>query len=276
MAKQMLKEKGIDIKVVTTLHGTDITLVGSHPNYKTAVEFSINNSDVVTTVSESLKKDTLRLFNIRKDIKVIHNFIDFEKYPEIHSEECQRDNIASNNERIISHISNLRPVKRAKDVIKIFYKIQQEIPSKLLLVGEGPDRENIENLAKELGIIDKILFLGNSNEVNKLLCYSDLFLLPSETESFGLAALEAMAARTPVISTNSGGLPEVNIQGVTGFLSNVGDTDEMAKNGVFILKDDETLLRFKQNALEQAKQFSMQNVLPSYKEVYREVVGDCC
>jgi N-acetyl-alpha-D-glucosaminyl L-malate synthase BshA len=276
MAKQMLKEKGIDIKVVTTLHGTDITLVGSHPNYKTAVEFSINNSDVVTTVSESLKKDTLRLFNIRKDIKVIHNFIDFEKYPEIHSEECQRDNIASNNERIISHISNLRPVKRAKDVIKIFYKIQQEIPSKLLLVGEGPDRENIENLAKELGIIDKILFLGNSNEVNKLLCYSDLFLLPSETESFGLAALEAMAARTPVISTNSGGLPEVNIEGVTGFLSNVGDTDEMAKNGVFILKDDETLLRFKQNALEQAKQFSMQNVLPSYKEVYREVVGDCC
>jgi N-acetyl-alpha-D-glucosaminyl L-malate synthase BshA len=276
MAKQMLKEKGVDIKVVTTLHGTDITLVGSHPNYKTAVEFSINNSDVVTTVSESLKKDTLRLFNIRKDIKVIHNFIDFEKYPEIHSEECQRGNIASDNERIISHISNLRPVKRAKDVIKIFYKIQQEIPSKLLLVGEGPDREIIENLAKELGIIDKILFLGNSNEVNKLLCYSDLFLLPSETESFGLAALEAMAARTPVISTNSGGLPEVNIQGVTGFLSNVGDTDEMAKNGVFILKDDATLLRFKQNALEQAKQFSMQNVLPSYKEVYREVVADCC
>ncbi|SFS34348.1 N-acetyl-alpha-D-glucosaminyl L-malate synthase BshA [Lutibacter maritimus] len=276
MAKQMLKEKGIDIKVVTTLHGTDITLVGSHPNYKTAVEFSINNSDVVTTVSESLKKDTLRLFNIRKDIKVIHNFIDFEKYPEIHSEECQRGNIASDNERIISHISNLRPVKRAKDVIKIFYKIQQEIPSKLLLVGEGPDREIIENLAKELGIIDKILFLGNSNEVNKLLCYSDLFLLPSETESFGLAALEAMAARTPVISTNSGGLPEVNIQGVTGFLSNVGDTDEMAKNGIFILKDEETLQQFKQNALEQAKQFSMQNVLPSYKEVYREVVADCC
>ncbi|MBI9042297.1 N-acetyl-alpha-D-glucosaminyl L-malate synthase BshA [Lutibacter sp.] len=276
MAKQMLKEKGVDIKVVTTLHGTDITLVGSHPNYKTAVEFSINNSDIVTTVSESLKRDTLRLFNIRKDIKVIHNFIDFEKYPEIHSEECQRNNIANENERIITHISNLRPVKRAKDVIKIFYKIQQEIPSKLLLVGEGPDRESIENLAKELGIIDKILFLGNSNEVNKLLCYSDLFLLPSETESFGLAALEAMAARTPVISTNSGGLPEVNIQGVTGFLSDVGDTDDMAKNGIFILKDDKTLQQFKHNALEQAKQFSMQNVLPSYKEVYREVVTDCC
>ena len=276
MAKQMLKEKGIDIKVVTTLHGTDITLVGSHPNYKTAVEFSINNSDVVTTVSESLKKDTLRLFNITKEIKVIHNFIDFEQYPEIGSEDCKRHTIAAENERIITHISNLRPVKRAADVIDIFYKIQKEIPSKLLLVGEGPDREHIECQAKDLGILDKVLFMGNSNEVNKLLCYSDLFLLPSETESFGLAALEAMAARTPVISTNSGGLPEVNIQGVTGFLSNVGDTDDMAKNGIYILEDLDRLQQFKQNALDQAKQFSLQNVLPAYKEVYREVMANCC
>jgi N-acetyl-alpha-D-glucosaminyl L-malate synthase BshA len=276
MAKQILKEKGVNIKVVTTLHGTDITLVGSHPNYKTAVEFSINNSDVVTTVSESLKKDTLRLFTIKNNIKVIHNFIDFDKYPEIHASECQRNNLAAEDERIITHISNLRPVKRAKDVIKIFYKIQLQIPSKLLLVGEGPDREHIENLAKELGIYEKILFLGNSNEVNKLLCYSDLFLLPSETESFGLAALEAMAAKTPVISTNSGGLPEVNIQGVTGFLSNVGDTDDMAKNGIYILKDVETLQKFKLNAFEQAKKFSIQNVLPNYKDVYREVIADCC
>ncbi len=276
MAKQMLREKGIDIKVVTTLHGTDITLVGSHPNYKTAVEFSINNSDEVTTVSESLKRDTLRLFNIRKDIKVIHNFIDFEKYPEIDSLNCQRHSIANENERIISHISNLRTVKRPMDVIKIFDKIQQKIPSKLLLVGEGPHREAIEILAKELGVYDKILFLGNSNEVNKLLCYSDLFLLPSETESFGLAALEAMAARTPVISTNSGGLSEVNIQGVTGFLSDVGDIDDMAKNGVYILENDERLQQFKLNALEQAKRFSLQNILPSYKEVYREVVVNCC
>ena len=178
MAKQMLKEKGIDIKVVTTLHGTDITLVGSHPNYKPAVEFSINNSDVVTTVSESLRKDTLRLFNITKEIKVIYNFIDFEKYPEIHSPECMRHTIAKENERIITHVSNLRPVKRALDVIDIFYKIQKKIPSKLLLVGEGPDRESIEHQVKKLGILDKVLFLGNSNEVNKLLCYSDLFLLP--------------------------------------------------------------------------------------------------
>jgi len=276
MAKQMLREKGIDIKVVTTLHGTDITLVGSHPNYKTAVEFSINNSDVVTTVSESLKKDTLRLFNIRKEIKVIYNFIDFEQYSEIESEECQRHTIASENERIITHVSNLRPVKRAADVIDIFYKVQKVIPSKLLLVGEGPDRENIECQAKDLGILDKILFMGNSNEVNKLLCYSDLFLLPSETESFGLAALEAMAARTPVISTNSGGLSEVNVNGVTGFLSNVGDTDDMAKNSIYILEDLERLQQFKQNALAQAKRFSLQNVLPDYKEVYREVIANCC
>ncbi|SDW89661.1 N-acetyl-alpha-D-glucosaminyl L-malate synthase BshA [Lutibacter oricola] len=276
MAKQMLKEKGINIKVVTTLHGTDITLVGSHPNYKSAVEFSINNSDVVTTVSESLKQDTLRLFNISKEIHVIYNFIDFEKYPEIGTEECQRSTIANKNERIITHISNLRPVKRAWDVMDVFYKIQKEVPSKLLLVGEGPDRERIECQAKDLGILDRVLFMGNSNEVNKLLCYSDLFLLPSETESFGLAALEAMAARTPVISSNSGGLPEVNIQGVTGFLSNVGDTDDMAKNGIHILKKQDRLEVFKQNALKQAERFSLPNVLPSYKEVYRELITDCC
>lgn len=276
MAKQMLKEKGIDIKVVTTLHGTDITLVGSHPNYKTAVEFSINNSDIVTTVSESLKKDTLRLFNISKEIHVIHNFIDFEKYTEINADECQRHTIANENERIITHISNLRPVKRAADVMDIFYKIQKAIPSKLLLVGEGPDRENIEFQAKELGILDRVLFLGNSNEVNKLLCYSDLFLLPSQTESFGLAALEAMAARTPVISTNAGGLSEVNEHGVTGFLSDVGDTNDMAKNGIFILEDADRLQQFKRNALAQAKRFSLQNVLPAYMNVYREVIVGCC
>jgi N-acetyl-alpha-D-glucosaminyl L-malate synthase BshA len=276
MAKKMLHEKGIDIKVVTTLHGTDITLVGSHPNYKTAVEFSINNSDVVTTVSESLRKDTLRLFKITKEIKVIYNFIDFDKYPEIQNGDCQRNTIADENERIITHISNLRPVKRAQDVIDIFYKIQNEIPAKLLLVGEGPEREIIECQVKDLGILDKVLFLGNSNEVNKLLCYSDLFLLPSETESFGLAALEAMAARTPVISTNSGGLPEVNIQGVTGFLSNVGDTNEMAKNGIFILEDLDRLEQFKQNAFENAQQFNLHKILPDYKDVYREVVADCC
>jgi N-acetyl-alpha-D-glucosaminyl L-malate synthase BshA len=276
MAKQMLAEKGINIKVVTTLHGTDITLVGSHPNYKAAVEFSINNSDVVTTVSESLKQDTLRLFAIRKPIHVIYNFIDFTKYPDIDSPECQRNAIAKENERIIIHISNLRLVKRAEDVISIFYKVNQKLPSKLLIVGEGPDREKIGHLVKNLNIRDKVLFLGNSTEVNKLLCYSDLFLLPSETESFGLVALEAMAAKTPVISTNAGGLPEVNIQGVTGFLSDVGNTDEMANNAIRILEDLDTLKKFKQNAFEQAKKFSLNEILPAYLKVYKEVLENCC
>ncbi len=276
MAKQMLLEKGIHIKVVTTLHGTDITLVGSHPNYKAAVEFSINNSDVVTTVSESLKQDTLRLFSIRKPIHVIYNFIDFTKYPDIDSPECQRNAIAKENERIIIHISNLRPVKRAEDVIAIFYKINKKIPSKLLIVGEGPDREKIGHLVRKLDIRDSVLFLGNSTEVNKLLCYSDLFLLPSETESFGLVALEAMAAKTPVISTNSGGLPEVNLQGKTGFLSDVGDTKDMAENAVRILKDLNTLKKFKQNAFEQAKRFSINQILPAYLNVYKEVLENCC
>jgi len=277
MAKQMLAQKGICVKVVTTLHGTDITLVGSHPTYKTAVEFSINNSDVVTTVSESLKQDTLRLFDIKKEIKVIYNFIDFEKYPQITDAECKRNSIAKNEERIISHVSNLREVKRPLDVIKIYAEIQKTMPSKLLIIGDGPAREAMECLAKDLGIFEKILFLGNSNEVGKLLCYSDLFLLPSKTESFGLAALEAMAARTPVISTNSGGLSEVNFNGETGYLSDIGDVQDMAKNAVYILEDDERLAAFKGRAFENAQRFSLQNVLPSYKEVYREVIGeDCC
>ena len=208
MAKMMLLEKGIDIKVVTTLHGTDITLVGSHPSYKTAVEFSINNSDIVTSVSESLKEDTLRLFSITNEIKVIHNFIDTEKYDRELQNDCQRIAVAKTNERILTHISNFRPVKRIKDVIKVFYKVQQELPSKLLMVGEGPEKRKAELHVKKLGIEDKVIFLGNSHEISKILCYTDVFLLPSESESFGLAALEAMAASTAVISTNTGGLPE--------------------------------------------------------------------
>lgn len=271
MAKQMLKEKGINIKIITTIHGTDITLVGSHPTYKTAVEFSINNSDAVTSVSKSLKEDTLRLFNITKPIEVVYNFIDFTKYPEESSSNCNRLDIATNEEKIITHISNLRPVKRAQDVIRIFNLIQKEIPSKLILAGEGPDREHIECLAKELGIYNKILFVGNSTEINKLLCYSDLFLLPSQTESFGLAALEAMAAKTPVISSNAGGLPEVNINNVTGFLANVGDVENMAKQSVYILEDNQRLEMFKKNAFKQAQKFSLPNVLPKYMKVYKTV-----
>ncbi|MBA6155007.1 N-acetyl-alpha-D-glucosaminyl L-malate synthase BshA [Tenacibaculum sp. S7007] len=269
MAKKMLEDKGINVKVVTTLHGTDITLVGSHPTYKTAVEFSINKSDEVTTVSNSLKEDTLRLFNIEKDIKVVYNFIDGEKYAKAHQTECKRIALAKPEEKILTHVSNFRPVKRTNDVIRIFNKVQKEIPSKLLMVGDGPERLNAENLVKEFGLEDRVLFLGNSNEVEKILCYSDVFLLPSETESFGLAALEAMAASTAVISTNRGGLPEVNIHGKTGYLSEFGDVDDMAKNAIAILKDEAVLERFKKNAKEHIKLFSLQNILPVYEEIYK-------
>jgi N-acetyl-alpha-D-glucosaminyl L-malate synthase BshA len=271
IAKQMLKEKGIDIKVVTTLHGTDITLVGSHPSYKSAVEFSINNSDAVTAVSKSLKKQTMESFGIRKEIEVIYNFIELEKYPELLHEECQRISIASPEERILTHISNFRPVKRTQDVIEIFSEVHKKIPSKLLLVGDGPDLLIAKKKAKDLGVYENVLFLGNSVELEKILCYTDLFLLPSETESFGLAALEAMAAKSAVISTNSGGLPEVNVHGVTGFLSDVGDVENMSKNALFILEDLNRLQQFKEAAYKHARKFSIKEILPSYEKIYKDL-----
>ncbi len=272
MAKQMLKDFGIDIPIVTTLHGTDITLVGSHPVYKPAVEFSINHSDAVTTVSNSLKEDTLRLFNIKKNIEVIYNFIDFEKQVSWTAEDCMRETLADPDEKILAHVSNLRPVKRVLDVIRIFHQVQKKIPSKLLVVGDGPDREKADLLANELGLKDKILFLGKSDEIRKILCLTDLFLLPSETESFGLAALEAMAAHTPVISSNTGGLSEVNVHGVTGFLSNVGDVEDMAKNAIYLLSDEKRLETFKQQAFDSAHQFSIETILPKYESMYKRVI----
>ena len=269
MAKQMLKEKGLDVRVVTTLHGTDITLVGSHPTYKSAVEFSINNSDVVTVVSNNLKETTNKLFNITKDIKVIYNFIDAKKYDNAQKEECKRIALAKPHERIFTHVSNFRPVKRVEDVVKIFSEVRKEIPAKLLMIGEGPERAKAENLVKELNIIDDVFFLGNSTEVAKILCYTDVFLLPSQTESFGLAALEAMAAGSAVISTNTGGLPEVNIHGKTGFLSNLGDVADMAKNAILIAKEAATLEVFKENAKKHTKQFTLESILPVYEEIYR-------
>ncbi|MDB4098331.1 N-acetyl-alpha-D-glucosaminyl L-malate synthase BshA [Polaribacter sp.] len=269
MAKQMLKEKGLDVRVVTTLHGTDITLVGSHPTYKSAVEFSINNSDVVTAVSNNLKETTNKLFNITKDIKVIYNFIDAKKYDNAQKEECKRIALAQPHERIFTHVSNFRPVKRVEDVVKIFSEVRKEIPAKLLMIGEGPERAKAEKLVKELNIIDDVFFLGNSTEVAKILCYTDVFLLPSQTESFGLAALEAMAAGSAVISTNTGGLPEVNIHGKTGFLSNLGDVADMAKNAISIAKEAATLEVFKQNAKKHTKQFTLESILPVYEEIYR-------
>jgi N-acetyl-alpha-D-glucosaminyl L-malate synthase BshA len=272
MAKQMLKDEGIVIPMVTTLHGTDITLVGNHPNYKTAVCFSINKSDVVTSVSESLKKATHELFEIKKDIVVIPNFIELNK-PKSESEiSCNRSVMANTNERIITHISNFRKVKRIEDVIIIFNKIQQKIPAKLMMVGDGPEREKAEKLCVKLNISDKVIFFGNSNEIDKILSYSDLFLLPSETESFGLAALEAMAWSVPVISSNSGGLPEVNIEGVSGYLSDVGDTDQMAENALKILHTNSSLQTFKENALLNAQKFDIKNILPLYEEIYQKAI----
>lgn len=273
MAKQMLKDEGINLPMITTLHGTDITLVGNHPFYKTAVTFSINKSDFVTSVSQSLKDDTIKLFNIKNEIQVIPNFIELDKNSKDFSTPCNRTVMATEKERIITHISNFRKVKRIPDVIKTFYKIQQQIPAKLMMVGDGPEKEKAEYLCKELGILDKVIFFGNSNEIDKILSYTDLFLLPSETESFGLAALEAMAWSVPVISSNSGGLPEVNYNGISGYLSDVGDIDEMAKNALIILKKDSVLSEFKKNALSVAKQFDIENILPLYEDLYLKAIN---
>lgn len=272
MAKQMLAAEGIHIPMVTTLHGTDITLVGNHPFYKPAVTFSINNSDIVTSVSESLKEDTLKLFDITKEINVVPNFIDIPKrIPPV--TKCPRGLMAEKHEKIVTHVSNLRPVKRVPDVIEIFDQIQQKVPSKLIIVGDGPDREVCEKLAARKGIENKVVFLGNSNEVDKILCFSDLFLLPSEKESFGLAALEAMAAGVPVISSNAGGLPEVNLQGESGFLSEVGNVTEMAENALKILKSEEVLNKFKQQAVEVALNFDTQKVVPQYITLYEQALS---
>ena len=271
MAQQMLLEKGIHIPIVTTLHGTDITLVGSHPFYKPAVTFSINKSDAVTSVSESLKRDTMRLFNIKKDIHVVSNFIDLDKHTNNFTD-CQRAMMAKDEEFIITHISNMREVKQIPDVIKIFYNIQKELPAKLMLVGEGPEKEGAEMLVEELGISEKVIFFGNSNEIDRILCFSDLFLLPSQTESFGLAALEAMASGVPVISTNTGGLPEVNIDGYSGYLSDVNAIADMSANAIKILKDADTLKAFKANAKAQSKKFDIHAIVPQYEAIYEETL----
>ncbi|TVZ10264.1 N-acetyl-alpha-D-glucosaminyl L-malate synthase BshA [Cellulophaga sp. RHA_52] len=269
MAKKMLEEEGIYIPMVTTLHGTDITLVGKHPFYKPAVTFSINKSEVVTSVSENLKQSTLDLFHIKKEINVVPNFIDKSNYNADYTD-CQRSLMANDDERIITHISNFRKVKRIPDVVQIFKKIVDVTAAKLIMVGEGPEKAKAEQLAEDLGIKDKVVFLGNSNEVDRILCFTDLFLLPSETESFGLAALEAMMHRVPVISSNTGGIPEVNVDGVTGYMSNVGDVDSMAFNALKILKDDETLNTFKDNAEKEAHKFDIVNILPLYENIYQD------
>lgn len=269
MAKQILRTEGIEMPVITTLHGTDITLVGKNPTYKPAVTFSINNSDVVTSVSESLRKDTLEIFDIRKEIKVIPNFVDLSLYnPDV---KC-RSNFAPKGEKLITHISNFRKVKRISDVVEVFYRVQQKSNALLLMLGEGPEKEKARQQAQELGILDKVKFLGKTSEVERVLCMSDLFLLPSETESFGLAALEAMAAGVPVISTNTGGLPEVNIDGITGFTANVGDVGTMASRAVELLNDPAKFSRFRKQAREQAERFSLETIGPEYLRLYQETL----
>ncbi len=271
MAKKILADKGINIPVITTLHGTDITLVGRNPSYKPAVTFSINHSDYVTSVSESLKKETVKFFVVGKDIKVIPNFIDLSLYQ---GKKCAKAILAAEGERIITHISNFRKVKRINDVVNIFYQINKEVPSKLIMLGDGPERENAEELAKQLGIQQQVSFLGKTNEIERVLCMSDLFLLPSETESFGLAALEAMAAKVPVISSNTGGLPEVNLHGITGFTANVGDIDAMAAFGLSILKDDEQHKKMSLAAFARAEEFSIEKILPLYEDLYKMALAE--
>lgn len=271
MAKKMLKEQSINIPIVTTLHGTDITLVGNHPSYKTAVTFSINKSDIVTCVSQSLKEDTLDQFEIKKNIKVIPNFIDINKYM-VQQDLCLHENPIPAKEFIISHVSNFRPVKNIANVIKIFYNIQKELKSQLIMIGEGPDKSLAEDLCKELGISHLVKFLGNTNQVEKNLCHSDLFLLPSSAESFGLAALEAMASKVAVISSDSGGLPEININGETGYVENFDNVDQMSRKAISILSSKESLDNFKNKAFLKAKEFDINKIVPLYEKTYQDAL----
>jgi N-acetyl-alpha-D-glucosaminyl L-malate synthase BshA len=271
MAKKILLMEGHYVPVVTTLHGTDITLVGTNPAFKPVVEFSISKSDGVTAVSDFLKAKTLQQFNIDKDIRVIYNFVDFERFRKINKDHFKKA-IAPNGERIIAHTSNFRKVKRVEDVILVFQKVFEKIPSKLLLIGDGPERRHAEDMCRQIGLCDEVRFLGKQDAVEELLAISDLFIIPSESESFGLAALEAMDCEVPVISTDAGGLPEVNIHGKTGFLSKVGDVEEMAQQAITILGDDQVLQQFRQNALEQAERFDIKHILPEYEAYYEEVI----
>ena len=270
MAKQILKSEGIHIPVVTTLHGTDITLVGKDASYEPVVTFSINQSDGVTAVSQDLKKETYQHFSITNDIEVIPNFIDLEKFKKQKKDHFKRA-ICPNGELLLTHTSNFRKVKRVLDVVKIFANIRQEIPVKLLMIGDGPDREKAEKLCRELGICDDVRFLGKLEAVEEVLSVSDLFIMPSEKESFGLAALEAMACEVPLISSDTGGLPELNVQGETGFMSPVGDIEDMTRNALFIL-DKNNLSRFKENALKRAREFDISRILPLYEAYYQKVM----
>jgi N-acetyl-alpha-D-glucosaminyl L-malate synthase BshA len=271
MAKQILATYGISIPFITTLHGTDITLVGQDSTYKPVVTFSINKSDGVTAVSEHLKQDTYKYFDIEKDIRVIPNFIDLTRFS-LKAKDHFKKAIAPNGEKVLVHTSNFRKVKRTEDVVKMFAKVIEKIPSKLLMVGDGGERSVCEQLSRDLGISEHVRFLGKQDAIEEILSVSDLFLMPSQSESFGLAALEAMACKVPVISSNAGGLPELNIEGVTGFLKDVGDVDGMAERAIYILEDEARLNQFKENALARAKELELANIMPQYESYYNEII----
>ncbi len=273
MAKKILLQEGRYVPVVTTLHGTDITLVGSDPSFAPVVAFSINKSDGVTAVSENLRKQTYQAFDIENDIQVIHNFIDFVRFNKSNKDHSKKA-IAPNEEKILVHTSNFRKVKRVDDVIRIFKMVYDKIPSKLLLIGDGPERRKLEDLCRKLGLCDEIRFLGKQDAVEELLAISDLFLMPSGSESFGLAALEAMACEVPVISSDVGGLPELNINGKTGFLSKLGNVNEMAQNAINLLENEDLLSKFRHNALNQAKRFDISNILPEYERYYEYILKE--
>ncbi len=272
-ARQILRKKGRDIPFITTLHGTDITLVGRDATYEPVVTFSINESDAITAVSQNLKEETLREFQIEKDICVIPNFVDIKRFHQTDKRHFKQM-LAPEGEKILVHVSNFRAVKRVPDVIRIFQKVHAEVPSKLLMIGDGPERQAAEDLARSLNLYHDIRFLGKQEQISEILSIADLFLLPSETESFGLSALEAMSCMVPLISSNTGGIPEINIHGKTGFLSPVGDVDDMAANAIGLLTDDAKLTLFKKNAIAHAKKFEKQHIIPLYEKLYCRVLKE--
>lgn len=273
LAQQILKSRKIFLPYVTTLHGTDITLVGQDPSFEPVIFFSLNNSNAITSVSESLRKDTLKRFKISNDVKVIPNFIKLSEY-DIIANQCQRKHFAKDDEKILIHVSNFRKVKRVEDVLKTFDIVRKNMPCKLILVGDGPERPAIDKLCRELNTCNDIISVGKIANPKDVLAIADVFLLPSETESFGLAALEAMAMKLPVISTNTGGIPELNINGKTGYTSNVGDYEDMAKNTIALLSNPELYNKIKNNAYEQAKKFELDTILPMYEALYEQVIKE--
>ncbi len=273
LANQILRKTGKNIPFITTLHGTDITLVGKDKMYESVVTFSINESDAITAVSEDLKDETLRSFVIEKEIHVIPNFVDIKRFSQSNKEHFKKM-LAPNGEKILAHVSNFRKVKRVEDVIRTFHKIHKELPCKLLMIGDGPERQSMEQLCRELGTCDDVRFLGKQEKLEEILSITDLFLLPSAYESFGLAALEAMGCQVPVISSNAGGIPEINIHGVTGFLTEVGDVEAMANYSLELLTNEVKLAQFKQNAWQQAQKFNIDNIVPMYEKLYKSLVTE--